>query len=252
MWIENGHGAGAVLVVCDHASNRIPRALGTLGMTPDAAESHVAWDPGAYAVAGGLARLLDAPLVSANFSRLVYDVNRPPHSPEAMRPVSEVHDIPGNRDLSAGQRDARTAALYRPFHAAIDRLIEDRGARGLPTVLVTIHSFTPVYHGRMREVELGILHDEDARLADRLLDIAAQAGGLVTRRNEPYGPGDGVTHTLQMHAAPRGLLNVMIEIRNDLIGDAASQHAMAARLAAMLRHALRDPAVPTNTPSDEE
>lgn len=264
VWTENEHGTGAVVVVCDHASNRIPHGLGTLGLKPDTLESHVAWDPGAYAVAGGLARQLDAPLVSANFSRLVYDVNRPPHSPEAMRAVSEIHEIPGNRDLPQAAREARTAALYRPFHEAIDRLIQGRTTRGLPTVLVTIHSFTAVYHGQPREVELGILHDEDARLADRLLDLAGRDGTLITRRNEPYGPEDGVTHTLQMHAPARGLLNAMIEIRNDLIADAASQSAMAGRLAGLLRRALSfvvaddkrplnsDLGVAFNTPSDEE
>jgi predicted N-formylglutamate amidohydrolase len=252
VWIENEHGMGTVLVVCDHASNRIPQALCKLGMTPDALASHVAWDPGAYAVAGGLARLLDAPLISANFSRLVYDVNRPPHSPEAMRATSEIYEIPGNRDLPDAAREARTAALYLPFHRAIRQLLDARDARMWPTALVTIHSFTAIYHGEQRDMELGVLHDEDPRLADRLLDVAVRDGTLITRRNEPYGPEDGVTHTLRLHAIPRGLPNVMIEIRNDLIGETASQARMALRLADMLRKALSGLSAPMNTPSDEE
>jgi predicted N-formylglutamate amidohydrolase len=243
VWTENPGGISPVLVVCDHASNRIPKSLGTLNVSADVLASHVAWDPGAYAVALGLAGLLNAPLVATAFSRLVYDVNRPPDSPQAIRTVSEIFDIPGNRDLSERARAGRVKAIYAPFHDRINALIANREARGKPTVLVTVHSFTPVYHGRSREVELGILHDADARLADRLL-AATEAGDLITRRNEPYGPADGVTHTLVKHAIGRGLLNVMIEIRNDLIGTAEQQANMARQIAALLRSALPDLGTP--------
>ena len=237
VWTENPGGISPVLVVCDHASNRIPKSLGTLNVSADVLASHVAWDPGAYAVALGLAGLLNAPLVASAFSRLVYDVNRPPDSPQAIRAISEIFDIPGNRDLSERARAKRAEAIYAPFHDRIDALITNREARGKPTVLVTVHSFTPVYHGRQREVELGILHDADARLADRLL-ASAEAGDLIARRNEPYGPADGVTHTLVKHAIGRGLLNVMIEIRNDLIVSDEEQTVIAQTLANILASAL--------------
>lgn len=250
VWTQNPGGVSPVLVICDHASNRVPKRLGTLQLPADVLASHVAWDPGAYEVALCLARLLDAPLIASGFSRLIYDVNRPPHSAQAIRAVSEIYEIPANRDLSEAERAARIAALYDPFHDAIDAVISAREARGEATVLVTVHSFTPVFHGRPREVELGILHDADSRLADRLLGLAAEAGDLVTLRNEPYGPADGVTHTLVKHAGGRGLLNVMLEIRNDLIVTGDQQLAMARRLAAMLRIALSGLGVPLREGKD--
>jgi predicted N-formylglutamate amidohydrolase len=181
-----------------------------------------------------LSELLDAPLVLQRYSRLVYDCNRPPESPGAMPVISESTRIPGNENLSDAQRKARTEALYRPFHAAVAQLLE---AREKP-VLVTVHSFTPVYKGTPRTLDLGILHDDDARLADRLLQACESDADLTVRRNEPYGPQDGVTHTLQLHALPRGLANVMLEIRNDLIADETGQQRMANRLAPLLVQAV--------------
>ncbi len=247
VWTENADGSSPVLLLCDHASNRIPRAFGTLGLGGDALQSHAAWDPGAYEIALRLARSLDAALISASFSRLVYDVNRPPESPQAIRTASEIYDVPGNIDLSAEQRRARTEAIYLPYHRAIDGLLEMRGAVGRTNVLVNIHSFTPVFHGEERRVELGILHDEDSRLTDALLDCASRFTALRIEQNQPYGPEDGVTHTLRKHAVPRGLLNAMIEIRNDLIRTAAQQAEVAGALAGMLRCALERLGVPAET-----
>jgi predicted N-formylglutamate amidohydrolase len=240
VWTERAGAAGPFLIICDHASNTVPVRLGDLGLGREALASHAAWDPGAYGVSEKLADLLDSPLISARFSRLAYDVNRPPSSPEAMRAVSEIYEIPGNQHLTSEQRAARIAELYEPFHEAIEAEIDARSARGLETVLVTVHSFTPVYFGRAREVQLGILYDSDARLADQMIAGADRLTSLVTRRNEPYGPQDGVTHTLHRHAIARGLLNVMIEIRNDLVRTAAEQAQIAALLAAMLRQAVAE------------
>ena len=231
--VVNPQGAAKILLVCEHASNRIPRALGSLGLGPAALESHIAWDPGAAAVARGLAERLDAALVLQRFSRLVQDCNRAVDAEDAMPARSEAFDVPGNRDLSAAARRARSAAVYDPFHAQIGALLD----RGRAAALVTVHSFVPSYLGRPRKVELGILHDSDARLADSLLAQTADCE-FDLRRNEPYGPEQGVTHTLARHAIPRGLLNVMIEIRSDLIADRNSQSAMAERLAGWLARAL--------------
>ncbi|NJM36033.1 MAG: N-formylglutamate amidohydrolase [Rhodomicrobium sp.] len=246
VWTENAFGQSPILLICDHASNRLPRALGTLKLTSDALQSHVAWDPGAYNVAVHLARSLNATLVSATFSRLAYDVNRPPSSPQAIRTASEIYDIPGNANLSPEERNARAAEIYYPFHDAIDALIEARSSRNLTTVLVTLHSFTPVYYGTQRLVQLGILHDQDSRLADCLLGCAETLTALNIQRNKPYGPQDGVTHTLAKHAVPRGLLNVMIEIRNDLIQTARQQSEMGDLLVAMLKCALGRLGVPAH------
>lgn len=228
--ILNPRGEGPMLLVCEHASSRIPEALGDLGLHSEARESHVAWDPGALAVARHLAEAFDAPLVAAGFSRLVHDCNRPAASPEAMPARSEAFAIPGNAALGPAARAARAAAIHAPFHAAIAAALEAR-----PRPLVTVHSFTPVYFGTRRETELGILHDADARLAEAMLTFGT---GLRMARNDPYGPEDGVTHTLRLHALPRCLPNVMIEIRSDLIGDAQAQARMAGILAAMLGHGL--------------
>jgi predicted N-formylglutamate amidohydrolase len=236
--ILNGTGRSPVLLVVEHAGRRIPKALGSLGLAPADLERHIAWDIGAEGLARCLCNLLDATLVVQPWSRLVYDCNRPPEAPDAIPTVSETTPIPGNEGLSPQQREARAAALYRPFHAAVSRLIDERTAKEMRTVLVTVHSFTPLYKGVPRTLDLGILHDSDSRLADRLLQIVPLDFRLVVRRNEPYGPQDGVTHTLVRHAIGRGLDNVMLEIRNDLIEDAAGQQAMAERLARSLSEAV--------------
>lgn len=239
--LENIAAHGRAIVVCEHASRLMPRALGTLGLAEEALSSHIAWDPGALAVARLLAENLDATLVHQRFSRLVYDCNRPPESPDAMPERSEVFDIPGNCGLDQAARDARTAALYAPFRAVLSGLVRARIAAGRTPVLVTVHSFTPVYFGKPRDVEIGILHDTDSRLADAMLAAAARDGRYDARRNEPYGPKDGVTHTLKEHGLANGLANVMIEIRNDLVRDEAGERAVAGYLAGLLAEGLASP-----------
>ncbi len=209
--VVNPDGAHSVLLVCEHASRAIPPEFGDLGLSAEALESHIAWDPGALTVSLALSDALDATLVHASVSRLVYDCNRPPEAPDAMPAKSEATVIPGNAALSEADRQARVDAYYRPFEALVAETV---AARPVPPVIVTIHSFTPIYLGRERAVEIGILHDTDSRLADALL---RESSRFTVARNQPYGPEDGVTHTLRRHALPSGLLNVMIEIRNDLL-----------------------------------
>ena len=236
--LENGAARGPVILVCEHASPLVPKALGTLGLSAEALASHIAWDPGALAVSRLMAKSLDATLVFQRFSRLVYDCNRPPESPAAMPEQSEVFAVPGNAGLDQAARDARTQALYLPFRDRLSRLVASRAEQGRPPVIVTMHSFTPVYFGRPRAVEIGILHDADARLADAMLAAAGSAGLYDIRRNEPYGPQDGVTHTLKEHGLANGLPNVMIEVRNDLIRDEAGQRVVADYLAGLLLESL--------------
>jgi len=235
--VVNPQGASEILIICEHAANRVPHALGSLGLNAETLESHIAWDPGAAEVARGLAQRLDAAAVLQRFSRLVHDCNRPSGSEDAMPALSEAFDVPGNRSLTEAARRARSRAVYEPFHAAISGHLDQGQEAGRRPVLVTVHSFVPRYHGQPRKVELGILHDSDPRLADALLNLAATSE-LDARRNEPYGPEDGVTHTLKLHGISRGLPNVMIEIRSDLIADHRSQDDMAARLAGWLPEAL--------------
>lgn len=236
--VENVNADGAVVLVCEHASSLLPTAAGTLGLSSEALSSHIAWDPGALAVSRLLSAKLDALLVHQRFSRLIYDCNRPPESSAAMPEKSEIYEIPGNRDLAVAERYARTAAIYVPFHDRISAVLASRAAAGRSSVLVTVHSFTPVYFGKPRAVEIGILHDTDTRLADAMLDGAAKAGRFRVERNSPYGPEDGVTHTLRLHALPAGHANVMIEVRNDLIANSVDQEVMADYLAGLIADAV--------------
>jgi predicted N-formylglutamate amidohydrolase len=236
--VERPGGTSPVLIICEHASRVLPQHFGNLGLSEEALSSHIAWDPGALAVSRGMSAALDATLVHQRFSRLVYDCNRPPHAAGAMPEVSEIYTIPGNQHLGVAERQARTEALYVPFHDRIRALIKDRTARGQRTVIVTVHSFTPVYMGAPRDVELGILHDTDSHLADRMLRAAQDAPLYRTERNKPYGPEDGVTHTLQLHGIANGLHNVMIEVRNDLVADDTGQGVVADYLTGLIQKSL--------------
>lgn len=220
--------------MCEHASPHIPGGMNDLGLSADARHSHIAWDPGALAVARGMTHALDAVLVASTVSRLVYDCNRPPDAPDAMPIQSEAFDVPGNRNLSAEDKAARVAGVYIPFR---DTLRSEIARRDKP-IIVTLHSFTPVYNDKSRDVEIGILHDSDARLADAMLQIPQSHD---VRRNAPYGPEDGVTHTLKEQAITFGHLNVMIEVRNDLIATKTSQSAMARTLADWVAQSLQIP-----------
>lgn len=224
-------GASQIVLVCEHAGHYIPAALNDLGLSAKARFSHIAWDPGAMGVARAMSEALDAVLVSANVSRLVYDCNRPPEAPDAMPTQSEAYEIPGNTNLSDADKKARVAAYYAPFHDTLAAEVADKDA----PVIVTVHSFTPIYNGVVRDVEVGVLHDRDSRLADVLLDVADRYN---VQRNEPYGPEDGVTHTLKKHAGSDGHLNVMLEVRNDLIESETDQIAMGKTLAGWVTNAL--------------
>jgi len=235
---QNLAGAASAVLVCEHASRFIPARLHNLGLDAAAARSHVAWDIGALALALELMRALDAALVHSCISRLVYDCNRPPSRADAMPAHSEVFAIPGNAHLTEADRDQRTREVYLPFNNLLSEVIASRAA---PCVLITIHSFTPVYNGVRRDLELGILHDSDERAACALLP-AARRSGLKCALNEPYSARDGVTHTLREHAIARGLLNVMLEVRNDLIDAPPGVARIAGLLAPMLRALITDTA----------
>ncbi|AWI57845.1 N-formylglutamate amidohydrolase [Sinorhizobium fredii] len=237
--IENADAKGDFLFVCEHASSRLPERLGTLGLSREALESHIAWDPGALAVSKLLAEKLDGTLIHQRFSRLVYDCNRPPESDAATPVVSEVFEVPGNRAMSAAERQARVDEIYLPFRDAVSEFVAGRKAAGRLPILITMHSFTPVYFGKPRSVELGILHDADSRLADRMLAVATTGEvAYDIRRNEPYGPADGVTHSLIEYGVRHVLPNVMIEIRNDLILNEVGQRVMADYLEGLLARSV--------------
>ena len=227
----NEAGRSPFVLICEHASRVLPKKLGTLGLPETELTRHIAWDIGAENVARMLSRLIDAPLMLQRYSRLAYDCNRPPESPDAVPEVSELTAIPGNRKLSAEDRLARVREIYRPFHDGVSLALDKRAAAGVKSIVVSIHSFTPVYKGKERSVELGILHDRDVTLSSRLIKGFPN---IDARLNEPYGPKDGVLHTLNLHGFARGLQHVMIEIRNDLVSSERGQDEWAQRLSVPL------------------
>jgi predicted N-formylglutamate amidohydrolase len=236
--IERPEAQSAVLLVCEHASHHIPPQWGDLGLTPAQRLAHIAWDPGALDVARGLSDRLDATLIHAPVSRLVYDCNRAPDMAGAMPARSEVHDVPGNANLSPAERLARTEAVYLPWVRGLHDLVARRIALGQRPVIVTVHSFTPVYFGKPRRVEFGVIHDADPTLAVAIHSAAKRLTRLNAELNSPYSAADQVTHTLRLAATPYGLGNAMLEIRNDLIADAAACAVMADQLAGVINMGL--------------
>ncbi|MCK0141149.1 N-formylglutamate amidohydrolase [Aliiroseovarius sp. F20344] len=218
-----------VVVVCEHASNRVPDHLENLGLDEEALTRHIAWDPGALPVAQALADHMSALLVYGGISRLVYDCNRPPEAADAIPARSEVFDIPANTGISEADRAARVRNVYQPFSDTLaGQIVKHRTSLEL---MVTMHSFTPTYRGREREVQIGILHGDDDQMAQAMMRTIPADLELNVQLNEPYAAVDGVAHTLNVQAVPHGLPNVMIEVRNDLIEASMQQAEMARKLA---------------------
>ena len=227
----NDDGRAGLLLVCEHASNYIPAQFENLRLADEVLNSHAALDIGALELAENLSRLLDAPLLSTRVSRLVYDCNRGLGASGAIPKKSEVFEIPGNQNLTEAESRTRYESYYLPFETAVS----ERLARYSESPLfITVHSFTPIYHGESREVDIGIVCDQDSRLGERMVELAPELTTHCVRLNEPYGPGEGVTHTLGFHAANNGLLNVMIEVKNNLLDSSAQRKNMAETLAALI------------------
>ncbi|MEW6167739.1 MAG: N-formylglutamate amidohydrolase [Pseudomonadota bacterium] len=233
--IEQAEGSSPWFLICDHAGTRIPRRLGTLGLEPAALGSHIAWDIGAAAVACGLGAALDATAILQPYSRLVIDCNRPPQSKEAIVGLSERTTIPGNQGIGPVESAAREREIFAPYHARISALLEERRQRRQPTLLISLHSFTPVYLGVARPWHVGVLYNRDARLARALAGALTQEGDLVVGDNQPYALGDDTDYSIPHHGEARGLVHVELELRQDLICDAAGQAAWVQRLRRLLR-----------------
>ena len=231
---ENPEGRGPFVILCDHASNRIPEAYQSFGFAEDALQTHIAWDPGALAVARLLSAKLDAPLFWPDASRLIIDCNRAEDASSLFVTESEGRPVPANRALSEEERSRRLDRIHAPYHDAIDVCLDRRMADGRPTALIAIHSYTPIYFGDARPWQVGILFDDDRRLADLLISGFEADPALTVGINQPYSPADGVYYTLRRHAQSQGLPSAMIEIRNDEIGDEAGQRSWAYRLANIL------------------
>lgn len=234
-------GTSPFFLVCDHAGKRIPRALHDLGLREPDLSRHIAWDIGIEGVARTLADRLDAHLIMQIYSRLVIDCNRPPASPTSIPPLSDGSAIPGNANVSTEAAAAREREIFAPYHGAIEQALDKRQTAQTPTILVSLHSFTPVYAGMPRPWHAGVLYNRYSDMAHALRDLLAAPGDLVVGDNEPYSVDDETDYTIPVHGEKRGLVHVAIEIRQDLIAEETGQRQWADRLAELLPKAASFP-----------
>jgi predicted N-formylglutamate amidohydrolase len=225
----NSRARSPFFLICDHAGNRLPRSIGSLGLQDDALGSHIAWDIGAAAVTRLVAQDLNAPAILQTYSRLVIDCNRTPDSDASIVEISEYTTVPGNLAISREQRDLRRNEVFRPYHAQISSELDWREIHNIPTVLVSLHSFTPVFKGARRPWHVGILYNEDKRMAKPMMSLLRSEVDLVVGDNEPYALDEN-DYSIPLHAARRGLPHIEIEIRQDLIGDERGQRLWAERI----------------------
>ena len=227
-------GRSPFLLTCDHYGRLIPRKLGDLGLPESELTRHIAWDIGIAGVAEALSGQLDAHLIVQRYSRLVIDCNRPPDVASSIPRISEATTVPGNEGISREAAETRRAEIFDPYHRRIDEIIDQRRSTSMPTMLVSLHSFTPVYAGIARPWHIGTLYHRDTHLPPLLLKLLRAEGDLVVGDNEPYAVSDETDYTIPVHGEARGLLNTGIEIRQDLISDQAGETAWADRLARIL------------------
>ncbi|KQS04999.1 N-formylglutamate amidohydrolase [Sphingomonas sp. Leaf357] len=239
--VINPGGASPFLLIGDHAGKLVPESLAGLGLPPQELARHIGWDIGIGELGPMLAEALDAVFVRQTYSRLVIDCNRDPARADAMPEVSDLTVVPGNRDLDAAQRAARVAVIHTPYQEAIGAEIARRDAAGQGTILVALHSFTPMLRSAGQTVtrpwEIGVLHDGgDTAFAQALLAALRADDTLTVGDNEPYSM-DAIDYTVPRHAYPARRPYAEIEVRQDLIGTAAGCADWSARLAAVLRAA---------------
>lgn len=241
-------GHSAVLLTADHAGRAIPRRLAGLGLSERVLDTHVAWDLGVAGLALGLSARLDAFLILHNYSRLVVDANRPPQAPDSIVSHSEAAAIAANANLAPAERQQRLDALFHPYHRRIAAELEARSGRGQPSVLVTLHSFTPVLGTDVRPWHVGVLYGRDGRLARRILQGLEGEDGLLVGDNEPYAVSDVSDYTLVVHGERRRIPHVELEIRQDLLATEAARQEWAQRLAGVLEGALAEEFPPPPAP----
>jgi predicted N-formylglutamate amidohydrolase len=232
--LENESGDSVFFLTCEHAGRAFPRQLGTLGLPEAETLRHIAWDIGIGAVGRELSLLLNAAVILQTYSRLVIDCNRDPKVPSSIPEISEATEIPGNRSLDEAERAARVDAIFRPYHNAIAAALDRRAAANRASALVALHSFTPIFKGVSRPWHVAVLFNRDRRLAHALAELLRAEGDLMVGENEPYQVSDLTDYTVPVHGERRGLPHVEIEIRQDLITEAAGQRQWAERLARVL------------------
>jgi predicted N-formylglutamate amidohydrolase len=230
--VERPDGKSPFFLTCDHAGDRVPRKLGSLGVSAADMKRHIAWDIGAAAVTVKLAAALDAFAILQTYSRLVIDCNRRPGVPTSIVRMSEATPIPGNEAVTVEQAALREQEIFRPYHDRIRTELDTRRHR--LTLLISVHSFTPTFHGTPRPWHAGVLYNRDPRLASELLGYLRAEPGLVIGDNEPYSVGDTTDYTIPEHGEKRGIPHVGIELRQDLISTETGQSEWAERLARAL------------------
>ena len=227
-------GRSPFLLVCDHAGPRVPRRLHNLGLGEAELARHIAWDIGIAGLARHLADRLDAALVMQPYSRLVIDCNRPPGSATSMACLSDGTRIVGNENVSPQEAASRLREIFTPYHGTIARHLDARATARRQTILISLHSFAPVYAGIAREWHAGVLYNRYNTLAAALLALLRGSGELTFGDNEPYSITDDTDYTIPVHGEQRGLPHVAIEIRQDLIADEPGQREWGDRLAGLL------------------
>lgn len=229
--IHRAQGASPYVLLADHAGQQVPQALQRLGLPQAELDRHIGWDIGIAGVTRALSARLDAWAIEQTYSRLLIDCNRPLASPTLIPEVSDGTVVPGNAQLSDAQRQQRIDAIHAPYHARIEAELDARVNAKRPTLLVMMHSFSPAMNGVARPWHAGVLYHRDTRFAHALLQALRDEGDLVVGDNEPYSVSSTSDYAVPVHGEGRGLVHVELEIRQDLIADAAGQHAWAERLA---------------------
>ena len=225
-------------LTCEHAGHVFPQRLGTLGLGPEDLTRHITYDIGAAAVARSLSRRLDAHLVLQTYSRLVVDCNRSPDAADFIVTLSEDTPIPGNHAVTEQQAKVRADEIFHPYHDTIATALDERESSERITVLIAVHSCTPVFHGVSRPWHVGVLHEHDPRFAKILLELLAGEGHLCVGDNEPYYMTSDKDYAVPVHGQNRGLPHVELEIRQDLIVTPEGQEEWAEFLAGILREGL--------------
>ncbi len=238
--VYRAHGPSPFVLIADHAGQRIPARLGDLGLPRPELDRHIGWDIGIAGLARRLSEKLDAFAILQTYSRLVIDCNRPLQEPSSIVAVSDGTAVPGNEGLDDGARTARALEIFAPYHARITQELDRRSERSAAPVLISLHSFTPVFAGFVRPWHIGVLYQRDPRLAHALLAALRAEPGLEVGDNQPYAVSDTGEFAIPVHGEQRGLLHVELEIRQDLIADEAGQEQWAGRLARILPALLPD------------
>lgn len=242
--IYNSAGRGEILFLCDHASNAIPAELAGLGLPASELDTHIAYDIGAADLTRCLAREFDCLAILGRWSRLVVDLNRGEDDPTAVAKLSDRRIIPGNASLDADGLRARIENYHAPYHRRIATAIDAALARGTVPVLVSIHSFTPMWRGKQRPWHFGVLWDRDGRLARPLLAELRKIKNVVAGDNEPYS-GSLENDCLYRHGTMRGIPHVLIEVRQDLMTGEPDRVRWWPLVTHALRNALQAMGPPT-------